>query len=84
MSLPNLTLTELQRLEGQRAETVDTLQVYHDAFQRFYQQTARPVWVFLFRRTGDEQLIRDVGCDPIERDTLYNRVGNKRAVQSEV
>ena len=35
-------------------------------------------------RAKIEQLIRDVGCDPIERDTLYNRVGNKRAVQSEV
>ncbi len=78
MSLPNLTLTELQRLEGQRAETVDTLHMDHDAFQGFYQQTARPVWVFLFRRTGDEQL-----ADDLLQDTYYRFLRTHRDFENE-
>lgn len=78
MSLRNLTLTEIQRLEGQRSAIDVTLHMDQDAFQGFYQQTARPVWVFLFRRTGDEGL-----ADDLLQDTYYRFLRTNRDFENE-
>lgn len=52
------TLTDLERLvafeEADRA-----FQMTEEAFRIFYEQTARPVWLYLARMTGDRRLADD-------------------------
>ena len=78
MFLRNITFTEIERLQDQTAETVDTLQMDQEAFHGFYESTARPVWVFLFRRTGDDQL-----ADDLLQDTYYRFLRSRTDFENE-
>ena len=78
MSLRNITFTEIERLQDQTAKNVDALQMDQEAFHGFYESTARPVWVFLFRRTGDDQL-----ADDLLQDTYYRFLRTQREFENE-
>ena len=78
MFLRNITFTEIERLQDRTAENVDTLQMDQEAFHGFYESTARPVWVFLFRRTGDDQL-----ADDLLQDTYYRFLRSRRDFENE-
>ncbi len=78
MFLRNITFTEIERLQDQTAENVDTLQMDQEAFHGFYESTARPVWVFLFRRTGDDQL-----ADDLLQDTYYRFLRSRTDFENE-
>jgi len=54
-----ITFHQLQRLEPVTTAD-DALQMDQEAFTALYDRTARPLWVYLFRRTGDAELANDL------------------------
>ena len=56
----DLTLSELEQARSRAAEADVALQMDHDAFAAFYGRTARPLWRYLARITGDRQLAEDL------------------------
>ena len=78
MFLRNITFTEVERLQGQTAENARTLEMDQEAFHGFYESTARPVWVFLYRRTGDDQL-----ADDLLQDTYYRFLRTRKEFENE-
>jgi RNA polymerase sigma-70 factor (ECF subfamily) len=57
--MSDMTLTELERL-GAFDEAERTFQMNEEAFRVFYDQTARQVWLYLARMTGDRRLADDL------------------------
>ena len=57
--MSDITLTELERL-GAFDEAERTFQMNEEAFRLFYEQTARQVWLYLARMTGDRRLADDL------------------------
>jgi RNA polymerase sigma-70 factor (ECF subfamily) len=74
----DITLSELQRLEPITGEADDALQMDQDTFHALYERTARPLWVFLWRRTGDTQL-----ADDLLQETYYRFLRTRATYESE-
>ena len=62
----DVTLSELARLGAEASDTEDTFQMNEDAFRLFYERTARPVWAYLSRMSGDPRL-----ADDLLQETYY-------------
>jgi RNA polymerase sigma-70 factor, ECF subfamily len=63
--MSDVILSELERL-GAFDEAERTFQMNEDAFRAFYDQTARQVWLYLARMTGDRRL-----ADDLLQETYY-------------
>jgi RNA polymerase sigma-70 factor (ECF subfamily) len=74
----DITLSELQRLEPAIIESGDVFQMDQDTFRVLYDRTARPLWVYLFRRTGDAEL-----ADDLLQETYYRFLRIRVAYESE-
>ena len=73
-----LTYSELDRLQAKALESDETLQMDQDTFSGMNERTARPLWVFLWRRTGDAQL-----ADDLLQETYYRFLRTPNVFESE-
>ena len=73
-----MTVSELERLEAVATAAVDRLQMDEDTFRAFYDRTARQVWAYLARITGDRTL-----ADDLLQETYYRFLRAERAFDSE-
>jgi RNA polymerase sigma-70 factor, ECF subfamily len=73
-----LTFSELDRLQTRALHSDETLQMDQDTFTGLYERTARPLWVFLWRRTGDSQL-----ADDLLQETYYRFLRTPNVFESE-
>lgn len=74
----DVTFTELQRFDAVAGETDIVLQMDEDAFRAFYDRTARPVWRYLYRLTGDRS-----AADDLLQETYYRFLRADRPYASE-
>jgi RNA polymerase sigma-70 factor (ECF subfamily) len=56
----DLTLTELERLQSRADEADVAFEMDEDTFRAFYDRTARSLWAYLSRMTGDRQAADDL------------------------
>jgi RNA polymerase sigma-70 factor (ECF subfamily) len=78
MTPRNLTFTELERLQSRANDTDREFEMDQDSFRRIYERTARPIWVFLWRKTGNAQL-----ADDLLQETYYRFLRSRVQLDSE-
>src|SRR5579871_2110325 len=62
----DVTFTDVQRLEAIASAATDAFVMDEEAFRSFYERTARGVWAYLARITGDRHL-----ADDLLQETYY-------------
>jgi RNA polymerase sigma-70 factor (ECF subfamily) len=60
----DITVSELDQLQPLAVD--ETFQMDQETFHALYERTARSIWVYLWRRTGDSQL-----TDDLVQETYY-------------
>jgi RNA polymerase sigma-70 factor, ECF subfamily len=73
-----LTVSDLERLDRIATAAVDALQMDEDSFRAFYDRTARQVWAYLARITGDRSL-----ADDLLQESYYRFLRAERAFTSD-
>src|SRR3954468_6303125 len=71
------TLSDVERLSA-LTDADRTFQMDEDAFRVFYELTARPVWLYLARMTGDRRL-----ADDLLQDTYYRFLRSTTTFESD-
>lgn len=66
MTPRDMTLTNVDQLGLETDETVGTFHMEEDAFRVFYDRTARSLWAYLARATGDS-----AAADDLLQETYY-------------
>src|SRR6478736_2607271 len=74
----DMTFTDVERLDRIAAEAIETFVMDEDAFRAFYDRTARSVWSYLARITGDRAL-----ADDLLQESYYRFLRAERRFDSE-
>jgi RNA polymerase sigma-70 factor (ECF subfamily) len=74
----DVTLADIDRLDRVAAEAVETFQMDEDTFRAFYDRTARSVWAYLSRITGDRSL-----ADDLLQESYYRFLRAERSFTSD-
>jgi len=74
----DITLSELQRLQPVTTDADEALHMDQDNFRALYDRTARPLWVYLLRRTGRAEL-----ADDLLQETYYRFLRTRAVYESE-
>jgi RNA polymerase sigma-70 factor (ECF subfamily) len=74
----DIFVSDLERLQPGAIEASETFQMDQDSFRAFYDRTARPLWVFLWRKTGDAQL-----ADDLLQETYYRLLRTRMVFENE-
>lgn len=77
MSVRNLTISDIERLEAVRAQDV-AFEMDEEAFRSFYDRTARSLWAYLSRLTGDR-----AQADDLLQETYYRFLRAKASHESD-
>lgn len=77
MSVRNLTVSDIERLEAVRAEDL-VFEMDEEAFRSFYDRTARALWAYLSRLTGDP-----AQADDLLQETYYRFLRAKAVHESD-
>jgi RNA polymerase sigma-70 factor (ECF subfamily) len=56
----DVTLTEIERLRAEVGDAAGAFEMDEDAFRAFYDRTARALWMYLARITGDPSMADDL------------------------
>jgi RNA polymerase sigma-70 factor (ECF subfamily) len=73
-----MTVSDIERLERVATAAVEALQMDEDAFRAFYDRTARQVWAYLARVTGDR-----TAADDLLQESYYRFLRAPRAFTSD-
>jgi RNA polymerase sigma-70 factor (ECF subfamily) len=74
----DITLIDVERLNRVAAAAVETFQMDEDTFRAFYDRTARSVWAYLARITGDRSL-----ADDLLQESYYRFLRAERSFTSD-
>jgi RNA polymerase sigma-70 factor, ECF subfamily len=72
-----LALTDMERA-GAFEDAERTFQMTEEVFRVFYEQTARPLWLYLARTTGDDRL-----ADDLLQETYYRFLRTRTTFESD-
>jgi len=72
-----ISLTDMERA-GAFEEAEHTFQMTEEAFRIFYDRTARQVWLYLARTTGDDRL-----ADDLLQETFYRFLRTRTAFETD-
>lgn len=74
----DMTVSDVQRLEAQAGDADVAFVMDEDGFRAFYDRTARPLWAYLSRLTGDPH-----AADDLVQDAYYRFLRASASYESE-
>src|SRR5689334_1863389 len=76
--MPDMTFLNIDRISSTADAAENAFAMDQDAFKNIYDQTAKPLWVFLWRRLGDSQL-----ADDLMQETYYRLLRSRVTFENE-